>query len=84
MPRHSKIQVQVLGLYRQFLKAAKDRPGVSEHIKHQFKRNAVIPKTDSLRIEHLIRQAERQLQMLKKSNVQAIGVFQDDKNSRKE
>ena len=76
MPGHSKIQVQVLKLYRQLMRAAKNKPGVAEHVRSEFKKNAIIPRSDTLRIEYLMRRGHRQLEVIKKSTVQSIGSFQ--------
>lgn len=73
--RHSKVQLHVLKLYKEFLREAKNRPGIAEHIKQEFRKNAVIPRTDSMRIEHIMEKAFRQLELLKKSTVKGMGVF---------
>ena len=76
MPKHSKIQLQVLSLYKQFMRAAKNRPGIAEHVQREFKRNASIQRTDTLQIEYLMRRGHRQLEVIKKSTVQSVGSFQ--------
>ena len=78
MVRHSKIQIQVLGLYRQFMRAAQDRPGIADHIRSEFKKNMQLPRSDSLRIEFLMRRGQRQLDQLKTSTIKKMGVFQDN------
>ena len=78
MSRDSKIQLQVLKLYRDFLRLSRDKPGVRDHVRSEFKRHAGIPKQDALTIEHLIRRAERQLSVLSKPSVQGVGVFEKD------
>lgn len=78
MARHSKIQLQILRLYREFLRTGKERPGVQEYVKAEFRKNAVIPRTDILRIEHLLRRAERQLTLLQKPTVKGMGTFEKD------
>ena len=57
---------------------SKDRPGVEQHIKSQFRKNAVIPKTDVLHIEQILRRSQRQLDQLKKPSVRGIGSFQNN------
>lgn len=79
MVRHSKIQKQVLGLYREFLKVSRTRPGLSEYIKSEFKKNAAIPKTNTLQIEQAFRRGVRQLEMLKRQDVKSVGVFTKEK-----
>lgn len=78
MIRHSKIQKEVLLLYREFLKLGKEKPGIDSYVRVQFKKNAIIPRTETLRIEYLIRQGRKQLDMLKMEDVQKMGVFVDD------
>ena len=78
MVRHSKLQLQVLGLYKQFMRVAESRPGMKEHVREEFKKHSSIQKTDVMRIEHVFRRAERQLQQLRKSQVRGIGVFEKD------
>ncbi|KAG6928226.1 succinate dehydrogenase complex assembly factor 1 [Chelydra serpentina] len=43
MARHSKLQKQVLSLYRQFLQAGKEKPGFLPRIQAEFRKNASIP-----------------------------------------
>lgn len=71
----SRLQKQVLSLYRQFLRAAQDKPGFAEHIRHEFRKNSVIPKTDGLRIEYLLRRAQNQLKQLEKMECKSMGFF---------
>lgn len=83
MIRHSKIQKEVLLLYREFLKIGKQKPGIDSYVKVQFKKNAHIPRTETLRIDYLIRQGRKQLDMLKMEDVQKMGVFVDDQLKKK-
>ncbi|KAL4237380.1 mitochondrial respiratory chain complex II assembly [Mactra antiquata] len=78
MVRHSKIQKQVLNLYREFLRVAKARPGLSEYVRSEFKKQAAIPKTNTLQIEQAYRRGMRQLDMLKRQDVKSVGVFTKD------
>lgn len=75
MVRHSKIQKQILGLYKEFLKISQTKPGMSDYIRSEFKKNAAIPRTETLHIEHLYRRGQRQLQMLQRQDVKGVGVF---------
>lgn len=75
MPRHSKLQLQILSLYRQFLRTAKDKPETKEYIKSEFKKHASIPKKSVLQIEQIVRRAERQLESLKKPTSMGISVY---------
>ncbi|ESN98717.1 hypothetical protein HELRODRAFT_66878 [Helobdella robusta] len=78
MPRHNKLQLEILSLYRQFLRVVSDRPGTSEYVKSEFRKNSYIPKKNILQIEQIVRRAQRQLESLKKPTTKGIGVFQRD------
>ncbi|KAE8588269.1 hypothetical protein XENTR_v10022438 [Xenopus tropicalis] len=75
MVRHSKLQKQILSLYRQFLQAGKEKPGFVPRIRDEFRRNAKIPKTDVMHIEYLLRRGQRQLQQLQDANTKQLGAF---------
>lgn len=75
MVRHSKIQKQILCLYRDFLRVAKTRPGLADYVRSEFKKNAQIPRTNTLQIEQIYRRGLRQLEMLKRKDVEGVGVF---------
>lgn len=75
MVRHSKIQKQVLVLYKQCLRAAENKPGFKENVRNDFKKNALMPKKDILRIEHVMRQGERKLKMMQDPYVDGMGRF---------
>ena len=82
MVRHSKVQKQILSLYREFLKISKAKPGMTDYIRNEFKKNAAIPRTETLHIEHLFRRGQRQLQMLQRQDVQGVGVFTEDSGGK--
>ena len=75
MGRHSKLQLQVLSLYRNLLRVARCKPGATEYVQYEFRKNASISKTEVMRIEHLLRRGERQLEGLKKPSTSGIGLF---------
>ncbi|KAK3576289.1 hypothetical protein CHS0354_036024 [Potamilus streckersoni] len=75
MAKYSKIQLQVLSLYREFLQVSEGRPGLKEFVRSEFKKNAMIPRTDSLHIEAIYRRGQRQLELLKKKEVNSIGML---------
>nr|XP_033793540.1 succinate dehydrogenase assembly factor 1, mitochondrial [Geotrypetes seraphini]XP_033793545.1 succinate dehydrogenase assembly factor 1, mitochondrial [Geotrypetes seraphini] len=75
MVRHSKLQKQILSLYKQFLKAGKEKPGFLPRIQDEFRKNAKIPKTDVMHIEYLLRRGQRQLEQLKDSHTKQMGIF---------
>lgn len=76
MPRHSKVQLEVLRLYKHCLRAAEKKPGFSDNVKYEFRKNAAIPKTDMLRIEHMLRQGWRKLKMMQDPYVSSMGRFE--------
>ncbi|XP_075126462.1 succinate dehydrogenase assembly factor 1, mitochondrial [Leptodactylus fuscus] len=75
MIRHSNLQKQVLSLYKQFLRAGKDKPGFLPRIQHEFRKNAKIARTDIMHIEYLLRRGRRQLDQLKDVNTKQLGAF---------
>ena len=77
--RHSKIQKQVLSLYKSCLRASYGKPGFENSIRKEFKKNATaIDKKDVLRIEYLMRHGNRKLAMIKDPNVSGMGKFVDE------
>ncbi|KAM6428847.1 succinate dehydrogenase assembly factor 1, mitochondrial [Liasis olivaceus] len=75
MGGHSQLQREVLGLYRQFLRACRGKPGFLPRVQAEFRRAARIPRTDVLRIEHLLRRGQRQLAQLRDGHATRMGVF---------
>ncbi|XP_032632101.1 succinate dehydrogenase assembly factor 1, mitochondrial [Chelonoidis abingdonii] len=75
MARHSKLQKQVLSLYRQFLRASKEKPGFLPRIQAEFRKNASIPRMDVMHIEYLLRRGQRQLKQLRDVNTKQMGTF---------
>ncbi|XP_066495098.1 succinate dehydrogenase assembly factor 1, mitochondrial [Tiliqua scincoides] len=75
MVRHSKLQKQVLALYRNFLRASKDKPGFLPRIRAEFRKNAQIPRTDVMYIEYLVRRGQRQLEQLQNAHTKQMGAF---------
>ncbi|XP_014379623.1 succinate dehydrogenase assembly factor 1, mitochondrial [Alligator sinensis] len=65
MARHSQLQREVLSLYKQCLRAAQGKPGFAPRVREEFRRNAALPASDVLRIEHLLRRGQRQLEQLR-------------------
>jgi len=78
MVRHSRLQLQVLALYRQCLRVARNKPGAAEYVRAEFRKNADISKTEVMRIEHLLRRGQRQLESLQKPTTTGVGLFQND------
>nr|XP_054759331.1 succinate dehydrogenase assembly factor 1, mitochondrial-like [Lytechinus pictus] len=78
MARHSKLQLQVLQLYKTFLRVAENKPGVKAQIQYEFRKGAKMPRTDLMRIEYVVRRAERQLKMLQTGSVDRAGTFTNE------
>jgi len=77
--RRSKLQIQVLSLYKQCLRAAESKPGFRFNVQSEFRRNARIPRTDTMRIEQAVRNGFRKLKMMNDPNVSGMGNFVDNR-----
>ncbi|XP_067170569.1 succinate dehydrogenase assembly factor 1, mitochondrial [Apteryx mantelli] len=75
MATGNRLPKQVLSLYRQLLRASKDKPGFAGCIREEFRRNAGIPPRDALRIEFLLRRGRRQLEQLRAATTKRLGAF---------
>ncbi|XP_042296076.1 succinate dehydrogenase assembly factor 1, mitochondrial [Sceloporus undulatus] len=75
MARHSKLQKQVLALYRSFLRASKDKPGFLPQIRAEFRKSAQIPRANVMLIEYLVRRGQRQLEQLRNAHTKQMGAF---------
>jgi len=82
MVRHSRLQLQVLALYRQCLRVARNKPGAMDYVRSEFRKNADIKKTEVMHIEHLLRRGQRQLESLQKPTTTGVGVFQKDDSNQ--
>ena len=74
---HSKLQLEVLRLYKELLRAAAGKPGVGTAIRTEFRRQAGLARTDTLRIEYQMRMGKRKLEMIRDPNVSGVGQFVD-------
>lgn len=75
MSRPSRLQRQVLSLYRELLRAGRGKPGAEARVRAEFRQHACLPRTDVLRIEYLYRRGRRQLQLLRSGHATAMGAF---------
>ncbi|XP_012586019.1 PREDICTED: succinate dehydrogenase assembly factor 1, mitochondrial [Condylura cristata] len=75
MSRPSRLQRQVLSLYRELLRAGRGKPGAEARVRAEFRQNASLPRSDVLRIEYLYRRGRRQLQLLRSGHATALGAF---------
>ena len=74
--KRSPFQLKILGLYAQFVRLAKQRPGLLDKVRHEFREASRLNvKTDSLLIDYKLRRARNQLDMLKANNVKSIKVI---------
>ncbi|XP_068766314.1 succinate dehydrogenase assembly factor 1, mitochondrial [Struthio camelus] len=75
MAARSRLQREVLSLYRQLLRAGKDKPGSEQRIREEFRRHAGTPAGDSLRLEFLLRRGRRQLEQLRAASTKRLSAF---------
>ncbi|XP_004388237.1 succinate dehydrogenase assembly factor 1, mitochondrial [Trichechus manatus latirostris] len=75
MSRPSRLQRQVLSLYRELLRAGRGKPGAEARVRAEFRQHACLPRSDVLRIEYLYRRGRRQLQLLRLGHATALGAF---------
>ena len=74
---HSKLQISVLSLYKELLRAAVGKSGVETTIKSEFRRQANLARSDTLRIEYQLRMGRRKLDMIRDPQVSGVGQFVD-------
>ena len=75
MPRHSKLQLEVLSLFKQFMRTVGDKPGMADYIRDEFRKNASLTKSNTLIIDHMLRKGKRQLGEMQKTSVTGLQVF---------
>ena len=80
MGGRSELQRQVLALYRQCLRAAAGKPGAAAAVRREFRRNAEVPRLEVMRVEFLLRQGRRKLQMLQDPHVSQMGQFRSEEH----
>ena len=80
MGRRSQLQKHVLSLYRSLLRASGDRPGIKPFVQMEFRKNQVIPRTNVMQIEYLIRRGEKKLTELKQGQMTSMGSFVSSSN----
>lgn len=70
MSRRSRLQKEVLSLYRAFLRACDGKPASTrDSIRVMFREEAAsVKRSNTLHIEWLLRRAKRQLQYLKNAD----------------
>ena len=76
---HSKLQLEVLKLYKELLRSAATKPGFQDTVRTEFRRQAGLARSDTLRIEYSLRMGRRKLEMIKDPNVSGMGNFVDTK-----
>ncbi|TMS39475.1 hypothetical protein L596_005989 [Steinernema carpocapsae] len=81
---HSKLQLLVLDLYKQFLRASAEHPALREHIRQSFRDAATkYQKTDTFLIEYNLRKAQRQLDSLKNHSISGFGNMSMESAAKK-
>ncbi|XP_008071826.1 succinate dehydrogenase assembly factor 1, mitochondrial [Carlito syrichta] len=75
MSRPSRLQRQILTLYRELLRAGRGKPGAEARVRTEFRQHAGLPRSDVLRIEYLYRRGRRQLQLLRSGHATSMGAF---------
>lgn len=76
LAKKSQFQLRILGLYAQFVRLSRNRPGLLDKVREEFRANATLsPKEDSLLIDYKLRRARNQLDMLKLNNVKTVKTF---------
>ena len=61
----------------QCLLAARQKPGFTAAVRAEFRRQAALPRTDTLRIEAQLRSGQRRLEMMRDPRVSGMGRFVD-------
>ncbi len=75
--KYSPFQLKVLDLYSQFVRLAKNKPGLLFTVRKEFRQGARLNiKNDSLLIDYKLRRAKNQLDMLKTSRVNSVKSVQ--------
>ncbi len=73
MPKRNQLQIQILNLYKEFIRVSKAKPGLLVRVREEFKKDLNISQKDNLvAIENTVRRAQYQLDMLKKRNVVSV------------
>lgn len=78
--KRSGIQKQVLSLYKECLRAAEAKsPQFKSVVRSEFYKNGKsIQRSDTMRIEYMVRQGRRRLDMMKDPHVSGFGQFIGD------
>ncbi|KNC50470.1 SUMO-conjugating enzyme UBC9 [Thecamonas trahens ATCC 50062] len=79
--RYSGLQLEVLGLYRAFLRVIRTKPleaqpAMQAHVRARFEAGRSMPRTAFNRIERSIRDGRKHLRTLKRASVQSIASSQ--------
>ncbi len=73
MPKRNQLQLNILQLYKEFVRLSKIKPGLLFRVRDEFKRDLNISQKENLiTIENSVRRAQYQLDMLKKQNVVSV------------
>ena len=75
----SRLQKEVISLYRKCLAASKNKPGFESTVKNEFRRHSSIPKSETMRIEFLLRNGYKKLEMIESPHISGMGHFTEKK-----
>lgn len=75
----SRLQREVLNLYKSCLAAAKGKPGFDRTVREEFRRNAIVPRAETMRIEYLLRNGRKKLEMIQDPHITGMGHFIEKK-----
>ena len=56
------------------LRHQENRPAFQAYVRHRFKENAQVPRTEVARVEYILRQGRKQLDVLKQEDVKSISL----------
>ena len=74
---HSKLQIEVLKLYKELLRAAVGKPGFKDNIRQEFRKQSSLPRHETLRIEYQMRMGRRKIDLIRDPNTADMGKFVD-------
>lgn len=81
--KYSQFQLKVLDLYAQFIRLSKNKPGLLDKVREEFRAGSKLSiKDDSLLIDYKLRRARNQLDMLKTSRVNQILTVKLEENKQ--
>lgn len=81
--RRSKLALDVLRLYADFIRLTRNVQGLRDIVRQEFRQNQHLkPKDNLIYIEYLIRRGKSQLTTLKGQGVKSIGFYSPKSSSQ--